>query len=80
LKDFLQVNVKDNGSLTEGVILGHPDNIRKTKLTFKQEDLERNSKIEKVTQVIYNENMNVYATYDFIELAPEVFSVLRKLQ
>jgi len=43
---------------------------------MKLDELNKNSKIEKVTQAI---NTIEDFKYDFVELAPEVFHVIRKI-
>ena len=39
------------GAHLEGLVLGHPDILRKFNITLKQDDLEKQSKIEKVHQI-----------------------------
>ncbi len=55
--------------------MGHPDILRKFNHSLKQDELEKKSKIEKVTEIVGEE-----FTFDFIELAPEIFSIIRQIQ
>ena len=61
----------------EGLVLGHPDILRKFNAALKQEDLDKQLKLEKVC---HGENYDKGCTFDFIELAPEIFSTIRKIQ
>lgn len=60
----------------EGQVLGHPDVIRKFNVALKAEEVSKQSKIEKVTSAV---NSVEDFSYDFVELAPEIFSILRRI-
>ena len=56
-------------------MLGHPEVLRKLQNIIKHEDLEKESKTEKVSVIQYQG-----LRYEFIELAPEVFHAIRRIQ
>lgn len=59
------------------MVLGHPDILRRFNITLKQDELNKQCKVEKVYK---GENQSNGTTYEFVELAPEVFSMIRKIQ
>lgn len=59
------------------MVLGHPDILRRFNITIKQEELNKQCKVEKVYK---GENQSNGISYEFVELAPEVFSMIRKIQ
>ncbi|CDW74551.1 phosphatidylinositol-4-phosphate 5-kinase [Stylonychia lemnae] len=74
-----QISPKDPNAealVIEGQVLGHPEIIKRFNVTMKSDELNKCSKTEKVTQAI---NTVEDFKYDFIELAPEVFHVIRKI-
>jgi hypothetical protein len=75
-----QISIKDPNAealVLEGLVLGHPDILRKFNITMKQDELEKQCKVEKVFKGT-NEDNN--CTFDFAELAPEVFYMIRRIQ
>lgn len=60
----------------EGQVLGHPEIIKKFNVAMKSDEVAKQSKIEKVTSSV---NQLEEFSYDFVELAPEIFSILRKI-
>ena len=60
----------------EGLVLGHPEILRKFNIAIKQEELEKQCKIEKI---ISGNDLDGTATFEFVELAPEVFQTIRKI-
>jgi len=75
-----QISIKDPNAealVLEGLVLGHPDILRRFNITLKQEELNKQCKVEKVFK---GENQSKGITYEFVELAPEVFSMIRKIQ
>eukprot|EP00347_Sterkiella_histriomuscorum_P012367 403368858 len=74
-----QISPKDPNAealVIEGQVLGHPDIIKRFNVAIKFDELNKQSKVEKVTQSI-NEVEDF--SYDFVELAPEIFSIIRKI-
>ncbi len=75
-----QISIKDPNAealVLEGLVLGHPDILRRFNITLKQDELNKQCKVEKVYK---GENQSNGTTYEFVELAPEVFSMIRKIQ
>lgn len=56
------------------MVLGHPDVLRRFNGVLKVEELEKQSKIEKIISLQNND-----ITFDFVELAPEIFHSIRKI-
>lgn len=74
------ISIKDPNAealVLEGLVLGHPDILRRFNITLKQEELNKQCKVEKVYK---GENQSNGISYEFVELAPEVFSMIRKIQ
>lgn len=74
-----QISPKDPNAealVIEGQVLGHPDIIKRFNVAIKGDELLKLSKVEKVTQAI---NAVDEFSYDFVELAPEVFHTIRKI-
>lgn len=57
-------------------MLGHPEILKRFNHPIKIEDLQKQVLVEKVTQAV---NSTESFTYDFVELAPDVFSIIRKI-
>ena len=75
-----QISIKDPNAeamVLEGLVLGHPDILRKFNITMKQDGLEKQCKVEKVFKGTNEDNG---CTFDFSELAPEVFYMIRRIQ
>lgn len=75
-----QISIKDPNAealVLEGLVLGHPDILRKFNVAIKQDELDKQCKIEKVYK---GANPEQGSTFDFIELAPEVFYMIRRIQ
>ncbi len=75
-----QISIKDPNAealVLEGLVLGHPDILRKFNVAVKQEELDKQCKVEKVFK---GTNPDKGCTFDFVELAPEVFYMIRKIQ
>ncbi len=75
-----QISIKDPNAealVLEGLVLGHPEIMRKFNITIKQSELEKQAKTEKVFS---GTDTQQTCTFDFIELAPEVFQTIRKIQ
>ncbi|CDW83708.1 phosphatidylinositol-4-phosphate 5-kinase [Stylonychia lemnae] len=73
-----QISNKDPNADTqaiEGLVLGHPDILRKFNQTMKQDEVDKFSKTEKVSSIQYQG-----LSYDFVELAPEIFHIIRQIQ
>jgi cellobiose-specific phosphotransferase system component IIB len=60
----------------EGLVLGHPDILRKFNIAIKAEELEKQCKVEKVFK---GTNGDQGSNFDFVELAPEVFYMIRRI-
>jgi hypothetical protein len=60
----------------DGLVLGHPDILRKFNVALKQDELEKLCKFEKVFS---GENPDKGCKFDFVELAPEVFYMIRRI-
>jgi hypothetical protein len=75
-----QISIKDPNAealVLEGLVLGHPDILRKFNIAIKQDELEKQCKVEKVFK---GSNPEKGCTFDFSELAPEVFYMIRRIQ
>jgi hypothetical protein len=74
-----QISIKDPNAealVLEGLVLGHPDILRKFNIAVKQDELEKQCKAEKVFK---GSNPDRGCTFDFSELAPEVFYMIRRI-
>lgn len=71
-KDF------NEGTLLEGLVLGHPDIMRKFNIKMKDEDLELQARLERIA-IAYDESIKPAEQFRFIELAPEIFQIIRRI-
>lgn len=58
-------------------MLGHPDILRKFNVAIKQDELEKQCKVEDKKQ---GANAEKGCTFEFVQMAPEVFSMIRRIQ
>ena len=73
-----QISIKDpnaEAQVLEGKVLGHPDILRKFNVAMKQDDLNKSCMVQKSHK---GEIEGV--SYELLEMAPEVFSIIRKIQ
>lgn len=75
-----QISIKDPNAealVLEGLVLGHPDILRKFNVAIKSDELEKQCKVEKKYSGVNAEKM---CTFEFTELAPEIFHMIRRIQ
>lgn len=65
-KDF------NEGAQLEGLVLGHPDTLRKFNIKMKEDDLMLQARTERIS-VSYDVDVKPAEPFKFIELAPEIF-------
>jgi hypothetical protein len=74
-----QISIKDPNAealVLEGLVLGHPDILRKFNIAIKQDELEKQCKVEKVFKGVNPEKGSIF---EFVEMAPEIFHMIRKI-
>ena len=59
-------------------MLGHPDILRKFNIKMKEDDLELQSRLERIS-IAYDEDVKPAEPFKFIELAPEIFQIIRRM-